>query len=419
MALPSFTMRQLLEAGVHFGHNTRRWNPKMAPFIFGVRNKIHIIDLQQTVPMLYRAMQAARDVSTSGGRVLFVGTKRQASRPIAEAAKRCGQYYVNHRWLGGMLTNWKTASVSIRRLRELDELLTKDDVGFTKKELLKIERERDKLDRSLGGIRELGSLPDILFVIDTVKESIAVQEANKLGIPVVAVIDSNSNHDHITYPIPGNDDSMRAIELYCSLFADTVLDGLQEAIAASAGDVGAMEETLMEVLPAETPAKKSEKTPEKAIPKAAVEETPAAAAAAPKAAAPGVAAGKVTLETPPVSLAPVEEPAAAATEIPQEKKVKGPKVAAKEIPAGKATTKKETKKDGEKKVPEKKAPTKKTAPKIGAPKKEAKKALPKAGVKKKASARKADKDDKKSAVEKGEEEASKKKSAVKKKDKKS
>ena len=419
MALPSFTMRQLLEAGVHFGHNTRRWNPKMAPFIFGVRNKIHIIDLQQTVPMLYRAMQAARDVSTSGGRVLFVGTKRQASRPIAEAAKRCGQYYVNHRWLGGMLTNWKTASVSIRRLRELDELLTKDDVGFTKKELLKIERERDKLDRSLGGIRELGSLPDILFVIDTVKESIAVQEANKLGIPVVAVIDSNSNPDHITYPIPGNDDSMRAIELYCSLFADTVLDGLQEAVAASAGDVGAMEETLMEVLPAETPAKESEKTPEKAIPKAAVEETPAAAAAAPKAAAPGVAAGKVTLETPPVSLAPVEEPAAAATEIPQEKKVKGPKVAAKEIPAGKATTKKETKKDGEKKVPEKKAPTKKTAPKRGAPKKEAKKALPKAGVKKKASARKADKDDKKSAVEKGEEEASKKKSAVKKKDKKS
>ncbi len=419
MALPSFTMRQLLEAGVHFGHNTRRWNPKMAPFIFGVRNKIHIIDLQQTVPMLYRAMQAARDVSTSGGRVLFVGTKRQASRPIAEAAKRCGQYYVNHRWLGGMLTNWKTASVSIRRLRELDELLTKDDVGFTKKELLKIERERDKLDRSLGGIRELGSLPDILFVIDTVKESIAVQEANKLGIPVVAVIDSNSNPDHITYPIPGNDDSMRAIELYCSLFADTVLDGLQEAVAASAGDVGAMEETLMEVLPAETPAQESEKTPEKAIPKAAVEETPAAAAAAPKAAAPGVAAGKVTLETPPVSLAPVEEPAAAATEIPQEKKVKGPKVAAKEIPAGKATTKKETKKDGEKKVPEKKAPTKKTAPKRGAPKKEAKKALPKAGVKKKASARKADKDDKKSAVEKGEEEALKKKSAVKKKDKKS
>ena len=419
MALPSFTMRQLLEAGVHFGHHTRRWNPKMAPFIFGVRNKIHIIDLQQTVPMLYRAMQAARDVSTSGGRVLFVGTKRQASRPIAEAAKRCGQYYVNHRWLGGMLTNWKTASVSIRRLRELDELLTKDDVGFTKKELLKIERERDKLDRSLGGIRELGSLPDILFVIDTVKESIAVQEANKLGIPVVAVIDSNSNPDHITYPIPGNDDSMRAIELYCSLFADTVLDGLQEAVAASAGDVGAMEETLMEVLPAETPAQESEKMPEKAIPKAAVEETPAAAAAAPKAAAPGVAAGKVTLETPPVSLAPVEEPAAAATEIPQEKKVKGPKVAAKEIPAGKATTKKETKKDGEKKVPEKKAPTKKTAPKIGAPKKEAKKALPKAGVKKKASARKADKDDKKSAVEKGEEEALKKKSAVKKKDKKS
>ncbi len=381
MALPSFTMRQLLEAGVHFGHHTRRWNPKMAPFIFGVRNKIHIIDLQQTVPMLYRAMQAARDVSTSGGRVLFVGTKRQASRPIAEAAKRCGQYYVNHRWLGGMLTNWKTASVSIRRLRELDELLTKDDVGFTKKELLKIERERDKLDRSLGGIRELGSLPDILFVIDTVKESIAVQEANKLGIPVVAVIDSNSNPDHITYPIPGNDDSMRAIELYCSLFADTVLDGLQEAVAASAGDVGAMEETQMEVLPAETPAKESEKTPEKAIPKAAVEETPAAVAAAPKAAAPG----KVTLETPPVSLVHVEEPAAAATEIPQDKKAKGPKVAANEIPARKADPKEETKKaapmkaakkGGGKKAPEKKVPAKKTAPKREAPKGRGQKGAP-------------------------------------------
>ncbi len=381
MALPSFTMRQLLEAGVHFGHHTRRWNPKMAPFIFGVRNKIHIIDLQQTVPMLYRAMQAARDVSTSGGRVLFVGTKRQASSPIAEAAKRCGQYYVNHRWLGGMLTNWKTASVSIHRLRELDELLTKDDVGFTKKELLKIERERDKLDRSLGGIRELGSLPDILFVIDTVKESIAVQEANKLGIPVVAVIDSNSNPDHITYPIPGNDDSMRAIELYCSLFADTVLDGLQEAVAASAGDVGAMEETQMEVLPAETPAKESEKTPEKAIPKAAVEETPAAVAAAPKAAAPG----KVTLETPPVSLVHVEEPAAAATEIPQDKKAKGPKVAANEIPARKADPKEETKKaapmkaakkGGGKKAPEKKVPAKKTAPKREAPKGRGQKGAP-------------------------------------------
>ncbi len=381
MALPSFTMRQLLEAGVHFGHHTRRWNPKMAPFIFGVRNKIHIIDLQQTVPMLYRAMQAVRDVSTSGGRVLFVGTKRQASSPIAEAAKRCGQYYVNHRWLGGMLTNWKTASVSIRRLRELDELLTKDDVGFTKKELLKIERERDKLDRSLGGIRELGSLPDILFVIDTVKESIAVQEANKLGIPVVAVIDSNSNPDHITYPIPGNDDSMRAIELYCSLFADTVLDGLQEAVAASAGDVGAMEETQMEVLPAETPAKESEKTPEKAIPKAAVEETPAAVAAAPKAAAPG----KVTLETPPVSLVHVEEPAAAATEIPQDKKAKGPKVAANEIPARKADPKEETKKaapmkaakkGGGKKAPEKKVPAKKTAPKREAPKGRGQKGAP-------------------------------------------
>ncbi len=366
MALPSFTMRQLLEAGAHFGHHTRRWNPKMAPFIFGVRNKIHIIDLQQTVPMLYRAMQAARDVSASGGRVLFVGTKRQASSPIAEAAKRCGQYYVNHRWLGGMLTNWKTVSVSIRRLRELDDLLGKDEVGFTKKELLKLERERDKLDRSLGGIRELGSLPDILFVIDTVKESIAVQEANKLGIPVVAIIDSNSNPDGIAYPIPGNDDSMRAISLYCSLFADTILDGLQDSLAAAPGDLGAMEDAPVEVLPQETQGKTPKKTPEGAA--AVVVETKASKAKAPKA-----VAAQVTPEPSPASAA-------------EEKKAAAKKKAAKKETAKKETKKASPNKPAPKKDEEKKTPAQEAAPKKAAAEK---KAAPKKETTKKAPAKKA------------------------------
>lgn len=242
MSMPTFTLRQLLEAGVHFGHHTRRWNPRMAPFIFGVRNGVHIIDLEQTVPMLDRALQAARGVVASGGRVLFVATKRQASEKIAEAAKRCGQYYVNHRWLGGMLTNWKTISHSIKRLRELDEKLSGQGAeGLTKKELLNLTRERDKLERALGGIKEMGGLPDILFVIDTLKEDIAITEAKKLGIPVIAVIDSNSDPVGITFPIPGNDDAMRAIELYCDLVADAVLDGLQQEIMHKGGDAGESE----------------------------------------------------------------------------------------------------------------------------------------------------------------------------------
>ncbi|MEQ8196072.1 MAG: 30S ribosomal protein S2, partial [Rhodospirillales bacterium] len=207
MALPSFTMRQLLEAGVHFGHNTRRWNPRMSTYLFGVRNGIHIIDLQQTVPLLHRSMAAVRAVVAGGGRVLFVGTKRQASKKVAESAKRCGQYYVNHRWLGGMLTNWQTISKSIRQLKDLDEKLISEEVqGLTKKELLGLQRERDKLDRALGGIKDMGGLPDIIVAIDTYKEDIAIQEANKLGIPVVAVLDSNSNPKGVDYPIPGNDD---------------------------------------------------------------------------------------------------------------------------------------------------------------------------------------------------------------------
>jgi small subunit ribosomal protein S2 len=251
MAVPSFTMRQLLEAGVHFGHHTRRWNPKMESYIFGVRNGIHIIDLEQSVPMLQRGLQALRDVVAGGGRVLFVGTKRQAQEPVAEAAKRCGQYYVNHRWLGGMLTNFKTISLSIRRLREFDEKINQQQAGLTKRELLELTRERDKLERALGGIKEMGGLPDILFVIDTNKEAIAVREANTLKIPVVAILDSNSSPDGIAYPIPGNDDAMRAIHLYCDLVAGSVLDGLQAEMAASGVDVGAAADVPEEEIPEE------------------------------------------------------------------------------------------------------------------------------------------------------------------------
>jgi small subunit ribosomal protein S2 len=249
--LPTYTMRQLLEAGVHFGHHTRRWNPKMQPYIFGARNGIHIIDLEQTVPMLHQGLQAVRDAVAAGGRVLLVGTKRQAQEPIAEAAKRCGQYYVNYRWLGGMLTNFKTISQSIRRLRELDERINTEQTGLTKRELLELTRARDKLERALGGIKEMGGLPDILFVIDTNKEAIAVAEANTLRIPVVAILDSNSSPDGVAYPIPGNDDAMRAIHLYCDLVASAVLDGLQAEAAASGVDIGARTELPIEDLPEE------------------------------------------------------------------------------------------------------------------------------------------------------------------------
>ncbi len=250
MAMPTFTLRQLLEAGVHFGHTTRRWNPKMKPFIFGERNGVHIIDLEQTSPMLARALQAVRDVAASGGRVLFVGTKRQAQILIKEAAVKSGQYYVNHRWLGGMLTNWKTISGSIKRLKDMDQKLADDQSGFTKKELLQLQRERDKLDLSLGGIREMGALPDLIFIIDTNKEAIAVQEANNLGIPVAAIIDSNSDPDGITFPIPGNDDAMRSINLYCDLITAAILDGLQVSLSKSGVDIGAAADPVPEEIPA-------------------------------------------------------------------------------------------------------------------------------------------------------------------------
>jgi small subunit ribosomal protein S2 len=253
MALPDYSMRQLLEAGVHFGHQTHRWNPRMSQYLYGARNKIHIIDLTQTVPLLHQALKTVRDVAAQGGRVLFVGTKRQASEPIADAAKRCAQYYVNHRWLGGTLTNWQTISNSIKRLRTIEETLNAGAQGLTKKEALNLQREQEKYERSLGGIKEMGGVPDILFVIDTNKEQIAIQEANKLGIPVVAVVDSNSNPEGIAYPIPGNDDAARALTLYCDLVARAVIDGLSEAQGSSGADIGASADVPLQELPAAQP----------------------------------------------------------------------------------------------------------------------------------------------------------------------
>ena len=246
MALPDITMRQLLEAGVHFGHQTHRWNPKMAPFIYGSRNNIHIIDLTQTVPLLHQALVTVSDVVAKGGRVLFVGTKRQASEAVADAAKSCAQYFVNHRWLGGTLTNWRTISNSIKRLKSLEELLEGEHQGLTKKELLQLTREKDKLERSLGGIKDMGALPDLMFVIDTNKESIAIAEARKLHMPVVAVVDSNCDPDGISHPIPGNDDAGRAITLYCDLIARAAIDGIERAQGGAGMDLGAAEEPLGE-----------------------------------------------------------------------------------------------------------------------------------------------------------------------------
>ena len=246
MALPDFSMRQLLEAGVHFGHQTHRWNPKMKPYIFCDRNNIHIIDLAQTVPMLSRALQVVSDTVARGGRVLFVGTKRQASEIIADSAKRSAQYYVNSRWLGGMMTNWKTISNSIQRLRKVDEILNSEASGYSKKERLNLEREREKLEKALGGIRDMGGTPDLMFIIDTNKESIAIQEAKRLGIPVVAIIDSNCDPDLIDYPIPGNDDASRAISLYCDLMARAAIDGIARQQGASGRDLGAMAEAPAE-----------------------------------------------------------------------------------------------------------------------------------------------------------------------------
>jgi small subunit ribosomal protein S2 len=257
MALPEFSMRQLLEAGVHFGHHTRRWNPKMRTYIFGVRNGVHILDLQQTVPSLNTALKEIRNIVANGGRILFVGTKRQAQEIVAESAKRCGQYYVNHRWLGGMMTNWKTIALSINRLREVEDILNGDQSGYTKKELLMMTRERDKLMLSLGGIRDMGGQPDALFIIDTTCEDIAIKEANKLGIPVFAICDSNSNTDGIDHVIPGNDDSLRAIDLYCELVANAVIDGLQAEQASAGKDMGKKVDVKVELPAASVEEKKA------------------------------------------------------------------------------------------------------------------------------------------------------------------
>jgi small subunit ribosomal protein S2 len=246
MALPDVSIRQLLEAGVHFGHQTQRWNPKMAPFIYGDRNGIHIIDLTQTVPMLDAALNVIRETVAKGGRILFVGTKRQAQKAIADAAEKCAQYYMNHRWLGGTLTNWKTVSQSIQRLKQIDEVLAGGAEGLTKKERLGMEREQAKLQASLGGIRELGGLPDLLFVIDVGKEDLAILEAQKLGIPVVAVVDTNCSPKGVDYVIPGNDDAARAIALYCDLVSRAALDGMSAQMGAAGIDIGAAEEVPAE-----------------------------------------------------------------------------------------------------------------------------------------------------------------------------
>src|SRR5712691_126349 len=250
MALPDYSMRQLLEAGVHFGHQSHRWNPKMQQFIFGARNNIHIIDLAQPVPMLHRALTAVSDTVAKGGRILFVGTKRQAQDSIAEAAKKSAQYFVNSRWLGGTLTNWKTISASIKRLRSLDEMLSGEAHGYTKKERLTLQRERDKLNRALGGIKDMGGLPDLLFVIDTNKEDIAIKEARRLGVPVAAVVDTNCDPDGITFVVPGNDDASRAITLYCDLIAKAAIDGISRAQGELGVDTGGAAEPIGEELPA-------------------------------------------------------------------------------------------------------------------------------------------------------------------------
>ncbi len=278
MAMPDVSLRVLLEAGVHFGHHTRRWNPRMAPYIFGVRNQVHILDLQQTVPLMEQALKAVRDTVAGGGRVLFVGTKKAASEYVAEAATRCGQYYVNHRWLGGMLTNWKTITGSIKRLKQMDEQLAGNTQGLTKKEILMLTRDKAKLDRALGGIREMGGLPNIIFVIDTIKEKLAIEEANKLGIPVVAVVDSNADPQGVTYPIPGNDDAIRAINLYCDMIAGAVFDGISAELQASGVDVGASEDVAVAEAAVDdaVPEMPTEAVPAEAPPAEVAAEAPAA-----------------------------------------------------------------------------------------------------------------------------------------------
>ena len=307
MALPDYNMRQLLEAGVHFGHQTHRWNPKMAPFIFGERNGIHVIDLSQTVPLLHQALVAVRDVVAGGGRVLFVGTKRQAAEPISRHANQCAQFFMNSRWLGGTLTNWQTISNSIKRLRDLETMLDGDGAGgLTKKEILNLTREREKLERALGGIKEMGGVPELMFVVDTNKESIAIAEAKTLGIPVVAILDSNCNPDDIDYPIPGNDDAARAIELYCDLISKAAISGIEDGNISAGVDLGASEEPAIEAVLEAAPA---EVAPVEAAPSevAPVEEAPAEVAPVEEAPT-EVAATEAAGEETPAAEAPAEAP---------------------------------------------------------------------------------------------------------------
>ena len=257
MTMPSFTMKELLEAGIHFGHQKNRWNPKMEPYLFGERNGIHIIDLQQSYPLITKALKVLRDVGANGGRVLFVGTKRQAQSIVAETAVNSGQYFMNHRWLGGTLTNWKTISKSIVKLKKYEEILNKEDTGLTKKELVGIQKHKVKLEASLGGIKDMGGVPDVLFVIDTNKEHIAITEANVLKIPVIAIVDSNSNPDGVDFPIPGNDDATRAIAFYCRLASEAILDGLQATFSATGKDAGASEK-IKEDLSIKVPSEEKE-----------------------------------------------------------------------------------------------------------------------------------------------------------------
>ena len=258
MSLPKFTIRQMIENGVHFGHHARRWNPKMAPYIYGKKDNIHIIDLQQTYPMLYTALSAAREIAANGGKVLFVGTKRQAQDIIKENAERCGQYYVNYRWLGGMLTNWKTVYKSISRLVKLNEMFANNETeGYTKKELLNLRKEQEKLDKALSGVMNMGGQPDLLFVVDMLKEDLAIKEAKKLGIPVIAIADTNADPTLADFPVPGNDDAIRAIQFYCELVSAAVLDGIQAEIAAQGVKVDEIMAENAEAKPAKKRAAKA------------------------------------------------------------------------------------------------------------------------------------------------------------------
>jgi len=343
MALPEFSLRQLLEAGVHFGHQTARWNPRMGEYIYGARNGIHILDLTQTVPMLDAALNLVRETVAKGGSILFVGTKRQAQKPIAEAAEKCAQYYMNYRWLGGTLTNWQTVSQSIKRLKEYDEKLETGAEGMTKKERLGMERQQKKLQASLGGIREMGGRPDLIFVIDVNKEDLAIAEAKKLGIPVVAIVDTNCSPDDVDYIIPGNDDAARAIILYCDLVARAALDGMTEQMGAAGIDLGALDDAPIEEAVAPEPATEEP---------AAKAEEPKEAEAAPE---------KVEAAEP--EKAEAAEPGNAEAAEPEKAEAAEPEKAAKKAPAKKKPAAKTAKKPAVKKAPAKAKPATKAKPK--------------------------------------------------------